>query len=96
MNTVSYADGKCVQQLFDYINERQNPFDTSNKEIKNFVTGTEIEQNAAEFLLTSIEKGESYYQEFKSTRLVKKTSKLFNPIPKVRTKKINNCCALNS
>ena len=47
--SVSHADGKCVRQLFDYINERQNPFNASNKGIKNFVTGTEIERNADEF-----------------------------------------------
>jgi len=83
--SITEGDETCVNQIIEYIEERFNPFETAKEsEIVNIVTKTQISAESREFLTQCLELGEANYKEFYQTRLVDKTVKLFDTIPKTK------------
>ena len=79
------ADEECVVQIVNYIEERNNPFDTSSvTKLTNLITGKEMSKETSCILLDRIKTGENSYNRFREARLVDKKEKLFDPITKVR------------
>ena len=84
------VDEKCVEQIVSYIAERNNPFDTGTSRVTNIVTGKEVDTETVSFLINCIKNGEECYDDYRTTRLLNKTKKLFDPIKKVnKTKRVS-------
>lgn len=79
------ADQKSVKQIVTYIAERGNPFDDTEPSIKNIATGATFDKETASFSLNCLDKGKAAYEKFRDERLEKKSSQLFDTIPKTRT-----------
>ena len=71
--TLTEADEECVQQIAHNIRECKNLFGTATFKVTNLVTGKEIDEETASFLLSCIRKREECYKEFRTTRLFNKT-----------------------
>ena len=67
------ADEECVVQIANYIDERNNPFDTSSvTKLINLVIGKEMNEETSSILLDSMKTGENSYNRFREARLVDK------------------------
>ena len=64
--------------------ENGNPFDFSIEKVINFVTGKFIDPDLTENLIHSITIGDGVHSVFKSSRLEKRTVKLFDPITRTK------------
>ena len=78
------AGGIAVDTLFEHFKDNHNPFDFSIEKVINFVTGKFIDPDLTENLIHSITIGDGVYSVFKSSRLEKRTVKLFDPITRTK------------
>ena len=93
--SITEADENCVSLVIDYILKRCNPFEiVYSSEFVNIVTNTKIDRETADFLLKSVEIGDSARKDFYKSRLEQKSSKLFDTIPKTRKVKRPTATAL--
>ena len=68
--SVTKADEKSVSLLMECVLQRGNPFNTDkHKEIINIATGTRVDENETNFLLSCISLGETARDEFYESRL---------------------------
>ena len=83
-DSITKADEECVEQIKDYINHRQNPFEvTDDNKLINIVTGATIDNDIKKDLLNCIKIGEDLFKEYTVTCIARKAKKLFDKIPKV-------------
>ena len=78
------AGGIAVDTLFEHFKDNHNPFDFSIEKVINFVTGKFIDPDLTENLIHSITIGDGVHSVFKSSRLEKRTVKLFDPITRTK------------
>ena len=78
------AGGIAVDTFFEHFKDNHNPFDFSIEKVTNFVTGKFIDPDLTENLIHSITIGDGVYSVFKSSRLEKRTVKLFDPITRTK------------
>ena len=78
-------DKTHVNQLVIYISQRGNPFDSKDTTLKNIATGASLSKESTSFFLNCVKNGEESYQKFVDERLDKKSSNLFDKIPKARS-----------
>lgn len=78
------AGGIAVDTFFEHFKDNHNPFDFSIEKVINFVTGKFIDPDLTENLIHSITIGDGVYSVFKSSRLEKRTVKLFDPITRTK------------
>ena len=84
------VDEESVEQIVSYIAERNNPFDTATSKVTNIVTGKDVDTETASFLINFIKNREECYDDYRTTRLLNKTKKLFVPIQKInKTKRVS-------
>ena len=74
----------AVDTLFEHFKDNHNPFDFSIEKVINFVTGKFIDPDLTENLIHSITIGDGVHSVFKSSRLEKRTVKLFDPITRTK------------
>ena len=74
----------AVDTLFEHFKDNHNPFDFSIEKVINFVTGKFTDPDLTENLIHSITIGDGVYSVFKSSRLEKRTVKLFDPITRTK------------
>ena len=80
-NSITDTDRNAVGQMIHYIKGHGNPFNVSKNEVKNLVSGENLDLELVYFLMNCIDLGESEYKKFKDE---KKTTKLFDPIAKMK------------
>ena len=68
----------------NYILERGNPFEYQKKELANVVNQTKLSDESVQFMLKCKELAQQIYADFYQSRLVQKSVKLFDNIPKTR------------
>ena len=78
------AGGIAVDTFFEHFKDNHNPFDFSIEKVTNFVTGKFIDPDLTENLIHSITIGDGVHSVFKSSRLEKRTVKLFDPITRTK------------
>ena len=78
------AGGIAVDTFFEHFKDNHNPFDFSIEKVINFVTGKFIDPDLTENLIHSITIGDGVHSVFKSSRLEKRTVKLFDPITRTK------------
>ena len=82
---ITREDQKSVSMIISYLLQRGNPFSTDKATpITNIAFGEVIEESERKFLLDCISLGETARDEFYKSRLVEKTAKLLDNIPKTR------------
>ena len=74
-----------VQQIFSSISKYGNPFDLGSSSIKNLVTCSEVDSKLSAFHLKLNRVGGTAYNDFRTSRLLEKSAKLFVTIPKIPT-----------
>ena len=85
--SMTKANEKSVSLLMEYVLQRGNPFNTGkHKDIINIATGTRVDEDETNFLLSRISLGETARDEFYESCLKEKSLKLFDTIPKTKKK----------
>ena len=86
-NATTKEDIESVESIKKYAASHQDPFDTSlTKNITNIVTAEMLQNFKIEYLLNSVEQGETLYKQFVETRLIEHSKSLFDTLTK-RNKK---------
>ena len=84
--STTLADEKCVNVVIEYVTKHGKHFDQDNsRKLTNIVTNSQIGHQSSTFFL-SVEKMRTKTST-RLARLVDKTEKLFDTIPKTRTSK---------
>ena len=74
---------KFVENIIDFVEQRNNPFKKDNYNVvKNIATGTIINQDATDFLVSCTEYGRKAYEKFVDEHFSKKSKKFLDFIPK--------------
>ena len=84
--SITENDCEAVLNIIDYINEHVNLIRIDENTLVNLATGVKFDTCSSEFLINCLQIGDENYQNFKISRLVNKTEKLFDPIHKVHSK----------
>ena len=86
-DAVTVQDIKLVENIITFVEQRSNPFkkDSCCNVIKNIATGTVINQNTTGILISYTESGKAAYEKFIDKRFSRKSKKLFDVIPKIKT-----------
>ena len=86
-NATTKEDIESVESMKKYAASHQDPFDISlTKNITNIATGEMLQNFKIEYLLNSVEQGETLYKQFVETRLIEHSKSLFYTLTK-RNKK---------
>ena len=86
-NATIKEDIESVESTKKYAVSYQDPFDISlTKNITNIATGEILQNFKIEYLLNSVEQGETLYKQFVETRLIEHSKSLFDTLTK-RNKK---------
>ena len=86
-NATKKEDIESVESIKKYAASYQDPFDISlMKNVTNNATGEMPESFEIEYLLNSVEHGETLYKQFVETRLIEHSKSLFDTLTK-RNKK---------
>ena len=86
-NATIKEDIESVESTKKYAVSYQDPFDISlTKNITNIATGEVLQNFKIEYLLNSVEQGETLYKQFVETRLIEHSKSLFDTLTK-RNKK---------
>ena len=86
-NATKKEDIESVESIKKYAASYQDPFDISlMKNVTNNATGEMPEKFEIEYLLNSVEHGETLYKQFVETRLIEHSKSLFDTLTK-RNKK---------
>ena len=86
-NATKKEDIESVESIKKYAASYQDPFDISlMKNVTNNATGEMPESFEIEYLLNSVEQGETLYKQFVETRLIEHSKSLFDTLTK-RNKK---------
>ena len=81
--TLIEADEECAEQIVNYIAVRNNHSDIATSTVTNIGHGKETDGETAFFLIDCVRREEESYSNFRTTRLLNKTNKLFDPIQKI-------------
>ena len=82
-HAVTAKDIKFVENIIGFVEQRNNPFEKDNcNVIKNIATGTILNQDETDFLVTCSKYGRKAYENFVDECFSKKSKKFLDIIPK--------------
>ena len=88
-NATTKKDIESVKSTKKYAASHQDQFDISlKKNFTNIATGEMLENSKIEYLLNSVEQGETLYKQFVETRLIEHSKPLFDTLTKRNKKEL--------